>query len=242
MNWVEGHNLRENLQKRAEGVGMLAEEVRQIGVQLSHVLDYIHQNGFMHGDIKPENVMLSEGGKITLLDFFPFRKNESIALQRVPKTVRYMAPELIQGGQEPDEQTDLFAFGVLLYELLTHRFPYDIAQLRSYGTGMLHCKPDPLPEEIPEGLQQVLFRTLACDRHERYQHFSQVINALEFDYLIPENLFQNTAQVIRDNEQIPRFLWILAITGTCLMGIYWLHSLSNLLTPSLPLIEEISSE
>lgn len=242
MNWVEGHNLRENLQKRAEGVGMLPEEVRQIGVQLANVLDYIHQNGFVHGDIKPENVMLSEGGKITLLDFFPFRKDETGSLQRMPKTVRYMAPELIQGGQAPDEQTDLFAFGVLLYELLTHRFPYDIAQLRSYGTGMLHCKPDPLPEEIPEGLQQVLFRTLACDRHERYQHFSQVLNALEFDYLTPETLFHNTHQVKTDNEQIPRFLWILAITGTCLMGFYWLYSLSNLLAPSLPIIEEISNE
>lgn len=240
MNWVDGRDLRENLQKRAEGVGMLPEEVRQIGLQLAGVLDYIHQQGYVHADIKPENVMLSEGWKVTLLDFFPWRKEETGALQRVPKTVRYMAPELLNGSQTPDEQTDIFAFGVLLYELLTHRFPYDIAQLRVHTPGA-SCRPAPLAEEIPESLQQVVYRSLSCERHERYQHFNQLLQALELDCVVPDSLLNHHGQNLSltpPDPEIPRVLWVLALTGSLLLSLYLIQALQTALFPALPLIED----
>jgi serine/threonine protein kinase len=241
MNWVEGRDLRETLRLRAEGIGMLPEEVRQIGSQLAGVLDYLHQQGFVHGDIKPENVMLSEGWKVTLLDFFPWRKDESSSLLRIPKTIRYMAPELINGSQTPDEQTDIFAFGVLMYELLTHRFPYDIAQLRSHGTGPLHCRPEPLSESIPEVLQQVIQRSLACERHERYHHFSQIQTALELDYSIPDHLFMSSApsSPVGQQPQVPRIIWRLTLAGSLLLSLYLIQSLQRLWFEPPPTIEEV---
>ncbi|MEZ0369391.1 MAG: serine/threonine protein kinase [Candidatus Sericytochromatia bacterium] len=243
MNWVEGRDLRDTLQKRAQGVGMLPEEVRQIGLQLAGVLDSLHKQGFVHGDIKPENVMLSEGWKITLLDFFPWRKDEAGSLQRIPKTIRYMAPELISGSQTPDEQTDIFAFGVLLYELLTHRFPYDIAQMRNIaqtrGTGPLQCRLEPFSEEIPEALQQVVIRSLACDRHERYHHFSQVHSALELD-LLPDHLLSPTQSPDPAGAQprVPQALWIWALAGSLLLSLYLIQSVQRIWFSPLPVIEE----
>lgn len=242
MNWAEGRDLRETLRLRAEGIGMLPEEVRQIGLQLSRVLDYLHQQGFVHGDIKPENVMLSEGWRVTLLDFFPWRKDESSSLQRIPKTIRYMAPELINGQQTPDEQTDIFAFGVLLYELLTHRFPYDIAQMRATGTGTgpLHSRPEPLSEQIPEVLRQVILRSLACDRHERYHHFSQIQAALALDYTMPEHLFsQSTVESQPESPHLPPVLYKLALAGSLLLAIYMIQACRTLWFAPLPVIEEI---
>ena len=249
MNWVEGRDLRETLRLRPDGEGLLPEEVRQIGLQLAGVLDYLHAEGFVHADIKPENVMLSEGWKVTLLDFFPWRKSESGALQRIPKTVRYMAPELLSGSQTPDEQTDLFAYGVLLFELLSHRFPYDIAALRSIaqrgpGTGPLHCHPELLPEAIPEALQEVVLRALACDRHERYLHFRQVQTALELD-LIPERtliLSQSDPESVTKQPDIPRSVWLLALGGTLLLSLYLFQTVRTIWFTPIPIIEEITYE
>lgn len=243
MNWIEGRDLRETLQKRASGQGLLPEEVRQIGLQLSSVLDYLHQQGFVHGDIKPENVMLSEGWKITLLDFFPWRKDEAGSLQRVPKTIRYMAPELIAGSQTPDEQTDIFAFGVLLYELLTHKFPYDIAQLRSIasakpGTSPLYCRPEPFAEDMPEALQQVVLRALSCERHERYQLFSQIRADLDQD-LVSDARFAPAQPAPAEGAapRVPQALWLWAIAGSVLLCLFVLQSVQKMVTP-LPTIQE----
>lgn len=240
MNWVEGRDLRDTLQKRAQGEGLLPEEVRQIGLQLASVLDYLHTQGYVHGDIKPENVMLSEDWRITLLDFFPWRKDEAGSLQAVPKTIRYMAPELIAGSQTPDEQTDIFAFGVLLYELLSHRFPYDIAQLRGLNassTGPLAERPEPLPEEIPEALRQVVLRSLACDRHERFQLFSQLRTALELD-LLPAGPQPAQPSLTPVQPRVPQVIWLWAIAGSVLLCLFLLQSLQKIWFTPLPEIQE----
>lgn len=245
MNWVEGRDLRETLQKLPEGQGLLPEEVRQIGKQLAGVLDYIHQQGFVHGDIKPENVMLSDGWKLTLLDFIPWSKAETGSLLKIPKTIRYMAPELLSGVQTPDEQTDIFALGVLMFELLTHRFPYDIAQLRASGTGPLGMRPESLPEEIPESLQQVVLRALAFDRHERYAHFSQLQTALELNCAMPENFMQSTPALLpplQSPHLLSPKLWALAGLGGILLMIYASQCLQQAWFPSIPVIEEVQYE
>jgi len=246
MNWVAGRDLRETLQKRAENQGLLPEEVRQIALQLTHVLDYIHQQGYVHGDIKPENVMLSTGGKITLLDFIPWSKAETGSLLKIPKTMRYMAPELLNGSQTPDEQTDIFALGVLMYELLSHRFPYDIAQLHAASLG----EPQPLNEEIPEALRQVVFKALAGDRHDRFQRFQQLQQALEQDCELPYPLLRNPAlnlsekavAVAKDSQHVPQTLWILALVGACLSLLYMGQAIYQMSPAALPVVEEVSYE
>ncbi|MBF2052714.1 MAG: serine/threonine protein kinase [Candidatus Sericytochromatia bacterium] len=240
MNWVEGRDLRDTLQKRPEDQGLLPEEVRQLGSQLADVLDYIHQQGYVHGDIKPENVMRSDGGKITLLDFIPWSKAETGLLLKIPKTMRYMAPELLNGSQTPDEQTDIFALGVLMYELLSHRFPYDIAHLRSFTPGV-PCLPDPLSEEIPESLRQVVYKALSTERHARFQRFQQIQAALEVDFALGNTLWQSRVSLESPPEtvrEIPRPIWWLAGLGLTLALVYTAQTLYLISPAALPVLEE----
>ena len=245
MNWVEGRDLRETLQKRPENQGLLSDEVRQIGYQLTSVLDYIHKQGYVHGDIKPENVMLSDGGKVTLLDFIPWSKAETGALLKIPKTVRYMAPELLNGSQAPDEPTDIFALGVLMYELLSHRFPYDIAQLKPDISLQTDCQPEPLPAEIPDALRRAVFKSLAFDRHERYHRFQELQAALEINIDFSENKLLTGPTVLTSEvktDMIPRYLWVLAILGVLLSLVYIFQSFYVTHKNSLPVIEEVFYE
>lgn len=237
MNWVEGRNLRETLQKRPEQQGLLPEEVRQIALQLTTVLAYIHQQGYVHGDIKPENVMLADGWRVTLLDFVPWSKAETGKLLKIPKTVRYMAPELIHGQQTPDEQTDIFALGVLMYELLCHRFPYDIAQLK-HEADRLHCHPEPLPDDIPPLLADVIFKALKIDRHERYQRFEQMQGDLELDPDVQTLSLRLNNQQPQDLLRISRTVWGLAFTGLFLTLLYIVQIGWSFLPVALPVVKE----
>lgn len=245
MNWVEGRNLRDTLQKRAPNQGLLPEEVRQIALQLSDVLAYIHRQGYVHGDIKPENVMLADGWKITLLDFAPWSKAESGALLKIPKTVRYMAPELLNGQQTPDEQTDIFALGVLMYELLAHHFPYDIARMKGDLSEVYKLTPEPLPEEIPESLIRVTYKALAWNRQERYQRFEQIQGELELE--IDFSALSATRPFLPKTEHskaspLSRWFLKMSIAGSLLLSIYIVQQISQMGGWFLPDIEEIYYE
>jgi len=248
MEWVEGRNLREHLKALPNHDGLLPEEIRHIGLQLSDVLHYIHQEGYVHGDIKPENVMLSQDWKVTLLDFVPWSKHETGTLQKIPKTTRYMAPELLEGSHVPDEQTDLFALGVLMYELLTHRFPYDYAQLRSQGKGESGPRPLPLDEKVPEDLAQVVFKALAFERAGRYNSFESFQVDLENKCDVSEPPARLEAAIQSrlkpsNHDDIPRLVWVSAGLAVLLMGIYLFQEIQQWVNPSdIPVLKEIQYE
>jgi len=106
------------------------EEVRGIGLDLCHALAAVHRHGLVHGDVKCENVMREVSGRIVLMDFGAAREFELTDPGVVTGTLRYLAPEVLQGAP-PSPGSDIYALGVLLFHLLTGEFPYAASELES---------------------------------------------------------------------------------------------------------------
>jgi eukaryotic-like serine/threonine-protein kinase len=167
MEFVEGDTL-ETLVRRAGGVqpAVAAEIVRQGLEGLAHA----HRKGVLHRDIKPANLMLTPDGAIKLMDFGIARvvgEQRLTQVNRVVGTLEYMAPELIQ-GEGPAPASDIYAMGVLLYELLTGKLPfatrtdYELMQaiIRDKPVSLRKLNPN-LPRELEAVVQKALDKTPA---------------------------------------------------------------------------------
>jgi len=248
MEWLEGLTLREIQQSHATRGTYSPEAVRQMAVQLAAVLRFIHAEGYFHGDIKPENIMVSPSGKVTLLDFEPRLKQIEAAQDAVPLTIRYMAPELFNSGTAPDEQTDLFALGVVLFELLTHQYPYDLAPLREAS---LEAPPVPrnirvLRPEVPEDFERLLLRMVAFRPSERLRSFAQLLDQLEgeqpFEQRPFEALRMPLAEPVRE-AHLPFWPQLSALAAAVILGSYLLWTLpARILPPPIPILEETTYE
>ena len=151
------------------------QTVADVIFQCAEALDYAHRKGVIHRDIKPSNILLTEDGTIKLGDFSAgLLTNPDIADTQVMETVGsplYMSPEQIR--EEPvTNQTDLFALGVVMYELLTGQHPFDACTFAGLAQRILNEVPEPverLRPDTPENLIKILERALAKDKSRRYQ-------------------------------------------------------------------------
>ncbi len=180
MEYVEGVSLRQRLEQhppRAEMVHAIA--------QCADALAAAHAKGIVHGDVKPENIMLGAGGRVKLLDFGVARRMESGTTEAgqtrtgflgLAGTVEYMAPEaLLQHAVDP--RSDLFSLGVVLYEALTGVHPFRGATAISTSDRTLHEEPRDLTlldREMPVALARITTRLLAKQPEGRYQAAADV--------------------------------------------------------------------
>ena len=179
MELLDGTDLRHVLGRRP----LPSLDTRlDIVLQVCTGLGYAHSRGVVHRDIKPENVQVTTSGRVKLLDFGIARiQTEQTLTQAQIGTPRYMSPEQIKG--EPiDGRTDIFSFGVLLYEVLSGANPFHGEHITSVIYKVLH--EDPPPPTLPDtqagrDLQRVVARCLAKSPHRRYAKFSEVFDALK---------------------------------------------------------------
>ncbi len=154
-----------------------------IGAQVACALDYAHRHGVVHRDVKPDNVLFDEDGNAVLTDFgiatarFHGRLT---ATGRAMGTPHYMSPEQAM-GRLVDGRSDLYAVGLLLYEMLTGHPPFDGAD--SYAVGYKHVHEQPPPpeqsrEDVPPALSAVVMRCLAKQASERYDRGFDLCDAL----------------------------------------------------------------
>lgn len=166
---VDGETLEQYLTR--EGV-LGAEEAARIGLDLARALAAIHGAGLVHGDVKPANVMRERGGRIVLMDFGAAAEPSPGGgdTPAVCGTPLVMAPELFRGGA-PTALCDIYSLGVVLYRLLTGRFPVEGADVPELarrhaggsGTPLVDARPD-----VPAGLAQVVERALSPDPGHRH--------------------------------------------------------------------------
>ena len=171
MEFLDGPNLKDLL---AMGVTFTTEDAVDIGVQVLAGLDACHRAGVIHRDIKPANIVKLPSGMVKLADFGIARILTDATISRtgtVVGTPNYMSPEQVK-GDEVTPRSDLFSLGVVLYELLTKRKPFDSENITAIMYNVVNLTPPPLSfyvEAASPAMEQVLARAMRKDPAERYQ-------------------------------------------------------------------------
>lgn len=180
MEYVEGETLRARMkQPLALADFFCIAEQCLAGVAAAH-----HQR-ILHCDLKPENLMMTPEGRLKVLDFGfarPIESDEtrdSLELSKIHigGTPAYMAPEVLL-GHTPDQRSDIFSLGVVLYEALLGRHPFRTESNTSTAERIIHGQPHPLPPTVPSDVVQILWRMLAKDPAQRYQSCNEVLDDL----------------------------------------------------------------
>jgi serine/threonine-protein kinase len=182
LDYVEGANVKLLM---AAGDPVLEEYVGNILIDMAAALEHVHENGYMHLDFKPENVMVTRNGSVRLVDFdlaLP-RPPEPKKLSKNPGTPAYMSPEQLL--REPvDHRADIFAFGVTAYELLTFRKPFaadtaDDVLRQQLDRSNDFPAPRDLNPEIPPAVEKIILKCLERDPDKRYPFTSVLLFDLQ---------------------------------------------------------------
>jgi len=183
MELIDGPTLRDELQRlKALNETLPFSEVQRIVGEVSEALDYAHDRGIVHRDVKPANILLTPEGQAVLSDFGLAFMIESPrqTITGFVGTPEYMSPEQGQ-GLAVDGRTDVYSLGVVLYEMLTGRVPFTAET--PMGIVMKHIS-EPLPPprsvnpDIPEGVEQVLLKAASKDPRDRYSRAGELSRAL----------------------------------------------------------------
>ncbi len=182
MEYIEAENLKD-LYARHDPV--LLENVAQILIDMGLALEHMHQNGFMHLDFKPENVLVTRNGKVRLVDFDlsqEIPEKPTKLKGKNPGTPAYMAPEQLMG--EPiSHQVDTFAFGAAAYELLTNQkaFPGDTPGdiLRKQLDRSTFIPPREYNPDMPAALEKVILRCLEREPERRYPFIGVMVREMQ---------------------------------------------------------------
>ena len=186
MEYVPGKTLRDKISE-----GRLSEpEITPLATQLAAGLVAAHERGVVHRDLKPENVRLTLDNRVKILDFglaklvratTDIDSNTVSHLSIVAGTLPYMAPEQVLGSVV-DERSDLFSFGIVLYEMLTGKLPFQGDTPGAMSDAILHSTPilpSTLDPNASRHLESIVIKALEKDRNMRYQSASEMHTALK---------------------------------------------------------------
>ncbi|MFV1858269.1 MAG: serine/threonine-protein kinase, partial [Anaerolineales bacterium] len=182
MKFIEGETLKAVLDRGWPSKKQILSIVKSVGSALS----YAHGQGVLHRDVKPSNILLTEAGNVYLADFGLARMAEAgqstLSGDQLLGTPQYISPEQARGEKDLDAGTDIYSFGIVLYQLAVGRVPYS----SDTPFSIIHdhiFTPLPMPrsinDKIPEGLERVLLKALAKDRSDRFASVQELVEAFD---------------------------------------------------------------
>lgn len=182
MEYLQGETLKDMIRRR----GRLApEEAIAFALQLLSAVQYAHEHGVIHRDIKSQNIMVDQDGRVRVTDFGIARAGDPSMTEvgSVLGTAQYLAPEQAK-GQPADERSDIYAVGIVLYEMLTGGVPFrgdSAVSVALKHVNELPAEPRALVPDLPPALNQVVLKALAKNPERRYasaQQFARDLRAL----------------------------------------------------------------
>jgi serine/threonine-protein kinase len=183
MEWVDGRLLRAILNDEKQ---LPTDRAVKITVGICDALDYMHKRGIVHRDLKPENVMVGEDDQIKLIDFGIAMKEEArrltfVSVSSLLGTPDYISPEQVKGARG-DQRSDIYAVGIMLYEMLTGRVPFEgpnpLAVMNERVLNDVKSPREFNPEISPQ-IEEILYRALEREPRHRYATASEMMWDLE---------------------------------------------------------------
>jgi serine/threonine protein kinase len=182
MEYLQGRTLKQLIEEEGP---LPQRRVARIVEQLADALDYAHQRGFVHRDVKPANIFVGEGDRVTLTDFgIAKAASETQHLTRTGTlmgTPEYMSPEQAEGGRV-DHRTDLYALGVVLYQMLVGRVPFSATTPHAVLYKHVH-EPPPPPKQInpklSSAVESLILRAVAKRPEQRFQRGRELTVAMQ---------------------------------------------------------------
>jgi tetratricopeptide (TPR) repeat protein/predicted Ser/Thr protein kinase len=182
MEYCEGKTLKQIIEKEPLSI----KKVLDIGIQICEGLTAAHKKEIVHRDIKSDNIMITKEGQVKIMDFGLAKLKGATKLTKTRSTLgtlAYMSPEQAQ-GEEVDSRSDIFSSGIVLYELLTGKLPFEGEHQAAIVYSIINEEPQQVVRynnKVSAELERIVFKALAKDREERYQHSDDLLADLRHE-------------------------------------------------------------
>lgn len=192
MEYIDGITLKEYIEQQSS---IKWKEAVHFSSQILRALQHAHDNGIVHRDVKPQNIMLLQDGTIKVMDFGIARfarENGKTISDKAIGSVHYISPEQAR-GDATDEKTDIYAVGVILYEMLTGKVPFDGETPVSIAIKQMQNEPErptTINKTIPTGLEEIILRAMQKDSGLRYQSASEMLRDIDEFKTNPNIVFE----------------------------------------------------
>jgi serine/threonine-protein kinase len=252
MEYLDGRSVKDHILGRT----FSSDEIPKLGIQLAEAISAAHSKGVVHRDIKPGNIIVTASGLVKVLDFGLAKllrpASESLPTESLSEThavtgtLPYMSPEQLR-GRAVDVRTDIYALGVVLYEMSTGQRPFTAELMPQLVDDILHSPP-PLPREVNRKvspkLEEIILKCLEKDPEGRYQSAKEIAVDLR-RMTAPWSASQRVvASPPRRGKQVASFLWAgVPILALAILLISWVLFRTIFFNPSrsiavLPLVDE----
>ena len=203
MEYINGKTLKDVIREKGK---LSIEETLSFSIQIAEALEHAHKNHIVHRDIKPHNIMITEDGRVKVTDFGIARAATASTVtttSNVIGSVHYFSPEQARGGYT-DEKSDIYSLGIVIYEMITGKVPYEGDS--PISVALKHIQDDIVPPReidhtIPIGLENIIMKCVQKSQSDRYNSASELLRDLRrLKYSLNDGSIEDTAMI--QNTQI----------------------------------------
>lgn len=205
MEYVKGKTLKDIIREKRR---LSNEETVEVAIQIAKALSCAHKNNIIHRDIKPHNIMVTEDGMVKVTDFGIAKASNSVTITNTSKVLgsaHYFSPEQAKGSYV-DFRTDIYSLGIVIYEMITGRVPFNADS--PVSVALKHIQETPVPPKdinssIPNSLNNLILKAIEKEPIKRYQSIKEMLSDLEkikndWNYNIPITTFDNDETRVMD--------------------------------------------
>lgn len=192
MEYIDGVTLKEFMDNRGK---LTWEDTLVFANIILSALSHAHENGVVHRDLKPQNIMLTRDGRLKIMDFGIARlatASQRTVTDKAIGSVHYISPEQVR-GQSTDGRSDIYSIGIMMYEMITGKLPFQSETAVSVALQQLSQTAQPISEivsDVPKGLEQIIMKAIEKDPEKRYQSAAEMRKDIKKVRENPEIVFE----------------------------------------------------